>query len=170
MNRIDAIMNRRSTRKFQDRPVEREKLESILRAGMQAPSAKNTQCWRFLVVQEKDSLEAVSTMSPYSMCARNAKALIITMVDKSVDRFEMGLWIQDLSAANENMLTQIEAEGLGGTWLGMYPFPERVQALTEYFQLPSDVMPFSVIALGYKAKEKEPEDRYDPSKVHWEAY
>ncbi len=170
MNYQPYIMNRRSIRKFQDRPVEREKLEAILRAAMQAPSAKNSQCWRFLVVQKPEALEAVSKMSPYSMCAKNAKALIITLTDKRIDRFDLGIWVQDLSAANQNMLTQIEAEGLGATWLGMYPFPERIQALKDYFQLPDEVMPFSVIALGYKAREKEPEDRYDPEKVHWETY
>ena len=170
MNRIEPIMNRRSIRKFEDRPVEKEKLESILHAAMQAPSAKNSQCWRFLVVQRPEALLAVSKMSPYSMCAKNAKALIITLADRRIEGFELGIWIQDLAAANQNMLTQIEAEGLGATWLGMYLFPERIQALTEYFHLPDEVMPFSVIALGYKAKEKQPEDRYDPTKVHWETY
>ena len=170
MNRIDPIMNRRSIRKFLETPVEHEKLESVLRAAMQAPTAKNTQCWQFLVVEDRADREAVSKMSPFGMCAKNAAALIIPMVSSTVSDFWLGCWVQDLSAACQNMLTQIEAEGLGATWLGIYPFPERVFALKEYFHLPEDVVPFSVIALGYKAKEKPFEDRYDPAKVHWGNY
>jgi nitroreductase len=170
MNRIAPMMNRRSIRKFQDRPVEHEKIESILRAAMQAPTAKNTQCWDFLVVERPEALEAVSKMSPYSMCAKNAKALIIPLVNfQRVDN-PLPIWIEDLAAATQNALIQIEAEGLGATWLGIYPYPERCQAVTEYFHLPDHVTPFAVIALGYKAREKEPEDRYDPEKVHWETF
>ncbi len=170
MNYIPYIMERRSIRKFQDKPVEKEKLEAILRAAMQAPTAKDGRPWQFLVVQSREAMEAVAQMSPYAMCAKNAAALIITLVETGVDRFDQGLWIQDLGAANQNILTQIEAEGLGGTWLGMYPFPERISALVEYFHLPETVLPFSAIALGYKAKEKPADLRYNPAKVHWEQY
>ncbi len=167
MNRIDAIMNRRSIRKFEDRPVEHEKLESLLRAAMQAPTAKNTQCWEFLVIEDPKDKEAVSTMSPYAMCAKNAAALILVM--GSYERIDhvLPIWVQDLAAATQNILTQAEAEGLGATWLGMYPFEERIEALRGYFNMDETLIPFAVVALGYKAKEKEPEDRYDPKKVHW---
>ncbi len=170
MNRIDAIMNRRSIRKFQDRPVEREKLESLLRAAMQAPSAKNTQCWEFLVIQKPEAKEAVSKMSPYAMCAQNAAALILVMGNYQRIDHVLPIWVQDLAAATENILIQAEAEGLGATWLGMYPFEERTNALSAYFDLDETLIPFAVVALGYKAKEKEPEDRYDLKKVHWEVY
>ena len=167
MNRIEPMMNRRSIRKFEERPVEHEKLEALLRAAMQAPSAKNTQCWEFLVIEDPKDKEAVSTMSPYAMCAKNAAALILVM--GSYERIDhvLPIWTQDLSAATENILIQAEAEGLGATWLGMYPFEERIAALREYFHLGETLVPFAVVALGYKAKEKEPEDRYDPKKVHW---
>ncbi len=170
MNYQPCIMERRSIRKFDARPVARETLESILRAAMQAPTAKDSRCWQFMVVQQEESKKAVATMSPFAMCAQNAAALIITLVDKNLEHFEDGWWIQDLSAANQNMLTQIEAEGMGATWLGMYPLKERTEALSAYFHLPENIQPFSVIALGYKAKVKPAEDRYDPEKVHWEKY
>jgi nitroreductase len=168
MNRIDAMMNRRSIRKFTDQPVEREKIQSLLRAAMQAPSAKNTQCWEFLVIEKAESKEAVSKMSPYAMCAKNAAALILVMGNYERIDHVLPIWAQDLSAATQNILIQAEAEGLGATWLGMYPFEERIEALRDYFDLGEMVIPFSVVALGYKATEKEPEDRYDPEKVHWE--
>ncbi|MBR1781884.1 MAG: nitroreductase family protein [Oscillospiraceae bacterium] len=168
--RIDAIMNRRSIRRFAPRPVEREKLEAILRAAMQAPSGKNSQCWEFLVLEDRGDMDAVSTMSPYAQCARNAQAMIVVLGQRERIDPDVPIWIQDLSAATMNALTQIEAEGLGATWLCMYPFPERCAAMRDYFRLPDRVIPFCAIALGYKLQEKAPEDRYDPDRVHWGAY
>ena len=167
---MDSIWKRRSIRKFEDRPVEREKLERILRAGMQSPTAKDSRCWEFLVVTGPEARQAVSEMSEYAMCAAKAAALIIPLANlQRVDPAE-DWWVQDLAAATQTMLLQIEEEGLGATWLGMYPRKARTGALRAYFQLPEHIMPFAVIALGYKAREKEPEDRWDPEKVHWERY
>jgi nitroreductase len=167
---LDSIMNRRSIRKFEDRPVEREKLESILRAAMQSPTAKDSRCWEFLVVTDREDCEAVSKMSEFAMCAAKAPALIIPMVNLDQADREEGWWVEDLSAATQTMLIQIEAEGLGATWLGMYPRKSRTDALSSYFQLPEHILPFAVIALGYKAKEKPSEDRWDPEKVHWGSF
>lgn len=167
---MDSIWKRRSIRKFEDRPVEREKLERILRAGMQSPTAKDSRCWEFLVVTGPEARQAVSEMSEYAMCAAKAAALIIPLANlQRVDPAE-DWWVQDLAAATQTMLLQIEEEGLGATWLGMYPRKARTDALRAYFQLPEHIMPFAVIALGYKAREKEPEERWDPEKVHWERY
>ena len=167
MNRLSAIMDRRSIRKFQDRPVEREKLEAILRAAMQAPSGKNSQCWEFLVIEDEKDRLAVTEMSPFAQCAKNARALILVMVNRDRADPDVPVWIQDLAAASMNMLTQAELEGLGATWLGMYPFQERLDAARAYFRLPENLDVFSVIALGYKLAEKPAQDRYDPEKVHW---
>ena len=167
MNRLNAIMDRRSTRRFEERPVEKEKLEAILRAAMQSPTGKNSQCWEFLVIEDEKDRLAVTTMSPFAQCAKNAPALILVMC--SMDRADpdVDVWVQDLAAASMTMLIQAELEGLGATWLGMYPFQERLDAARAYFRLPGHLVPFSVIALGYKQKEKPSEDRYDPAKVHW---
>lgn len=170
MNRLDAIMNRRSIRRFTGRPVEKEKLESLLRAAMQAPTGKNSQCWEFLVVEDRAAMEAVSAMSPYAMCAKNGAALIIVLANMDRGDREVPIWVQDVSAATMNLLTQAELEGLGATWLCMYPFPERCRAMTEYFRLPEHIVPFAAVVVGYKAQEKVPEDRYDPAKVHWERF
>ena len=168
MNRLSAIMDRRSIRKFENRPVEREKIESVLRAAMQSPTGKNSQCWEFLVIQDEADRIAVSGMSPFGQCAKNAKALILVMANMERADPDVPVWIQDLAAASMTMLTQAELEGLGATWLGMYPFPERLDAIRAYFHLPETLVPFSVIALGYKLSPKPSEDRYDPQKVHWE--
>lgn len=160
-------MDRRSIRRFEDRPVEREKVEAVLRAAMQSPSGKNSQCWEFLVIEDETDRIAVTQMSPFAQCAKNAKALILVMVNADRADPNVPVWIQDLSAASMSMLIQAELEGLGATWLGMYPFQERLDAAREYFGLPEHLTPFSIIAMGYKQKEKPAEDRYDPDKVHW---
>ncbi len=167
MNRLNAIMERRSIRKFEDRPVEREKIEAVLRAAMQCPTGKNSQCWEFLVIEDGADRLALSGMSPFAQCAKNAPAVILTMCNMDRADPAVDVWVQDLAAASMTMLTQAELEGLGATWLGMYPFQERLDAVRAYFGLPESLIPFSAIALGYKLKEKPPEDRFDPQKVHW---
>ena len=166
----DIIMNRRSTRKFEDRPVEHEKLEAIVRGAMQAPTAKNTQCWEFMVVTEPESKAAISKMSPFAMCAENAPALIIPMVNfDRVDSADIW-WVEDLSAASMTVIYMAESLGLGATWLGMYPLEERTTKMREYFELPDNIMPFAVIPVGYKQRVKEFEDRFDAAKLHWERF
>ena len=167
MNRLNAIMDRRSIRRFQDRPVEREKIEAVLRAAMQSPTGKNSQCWEFLVLENEADRVALSGMSPFGQCAKNAPAVILTMCNMDRADPAVDVWVQDLSAACMTMLTQAELEGLGATWLGMYPFQERLDAIRAWFALPERYIPFSAIALGYKLKEKPPEDRFDPAKIHW---
>ena len=167
MNRLSAIMDRRSIRKFEDRPVEREKLEAVMRAAMQCPTGKNSQCWEFLVIEDADDRLALSGMSPFGQCAKNAPAVILTMCNMERADPAVDVWVQDLAAATMTMLTQAELEGLGATWLGMYPFPERLDAIRAYFGLPESLIPFAAVALGYKLREKPPEDRFDPSKIHW---
>ena len=167
MNRLSAIMDRRSIRKFEDRPVEHDKIEAVLRAAMQCPTGKNSQCWEFLVIEDPSDRLALSGMSPFGQCAKNAPVVILTMCSMERADPEVSVWVQDLAAASMTMLTQAELEGLGATWLGMYPFQERLDAVRAYFHLPEHLIPFSAIAMGYKLKEKPSEDRYDPAKVHW---
>ena len=167
MNRLSAIMDRRSIRKFEPRPVEREKLEAVLRAAMQSPTGKDSRCWEFLVIEDEADRAALSGMSPFGQCAKNAPAVILTMCNMDRADPAVDVWVQDLAAASMTMLTQAELEGLGATWLGMYPFRERLDAIRAYFRLPDNLIPFSAIALGYRLRPKPPEDRFDPAKIHW---
>lgn len=167
---MSTIMNRHSVRTFTDQPVEPEKLEQILRAGMQAPSAHNTQPWEFLVVTDEKDRKAVAGMSPYAKMAEKAPMLIIVCGNR-----EKGLedsdgncwWPEDLAACTENMLLQIVEEGLGGVWLGFYPRKDRVQSVKDYFGLPDHIVPFSVVVLGHGTAENTGTDRFDPAKIHY---
>lgn len=161
----NAIFKRRSIRRFEDRPVEPDKVERILRAGMQAPSAHNKQPWEFLVLTDSDKRNAVSKMSPYSGMVAYAPVTIVVVgcPDEMTEKYLP----QDLGACTENILLQIAVEGLGGCWMGFYPDMERVRMVKEYFNLPDNTVPFSVIALGYSPNKNVFVDRYDESKVHY---
>lgn len=164
----NVIFTRRSIRRFLDKPIEHEKLERILKAGMQAPSAHNKQPWEFLVITEQDKKDAVSKMSPWAGMA--AKAPVTIIVLGRTDS-EMVRWIQqDLSACTQNILLQIAQEGLGGCWMGFYPDEERIAVCRKYFNLPENIVPFSVIALGYSEDENRFVDRSDMTKVHYNKY
>lgn len=167
---MNSIFYRRSIRNFTDKDVECEKIERILRAAMQAPSAHNFQPWEFIVVESEDKKNEISMMSPYATPAKKAKISIVILGNtKLVERDNM--WLQqDLGAAVQNMLLQIVEEGLGGVWLGFYPEIERVEKIKKYFNLPEHIIPFGVVALGYSDEENKFVDKYDETKVHCERY
>lgn len=167
---MDAIMNRRSIRKFLDRPVPDDIQERLLRAAMQSPTGCDAQDWEFLVITDPDTRAAVSQASPYTVCARNAPLLILPLVNLNRIAEDSLLWTCDLSAACQTLLIAAEAEGLGAVWLAAYPHTERVEHLTKLFALPDNIVPFAVIAIGYKAQEKAFVDRYDPEKIHRERF
>jgi nitroreductase len=168
-----VIFRRRSVRHFLPAPVEPEKLDRIVRAGFEAPSAHNRRPWEFVIITAGEDRRAIAAMSPYAGMLPEAAAAIVPCVNLKLG--EPGdsrsvWWVQDLSAATENILLQISEEGLGGVWLGWYPDEERVKALSGYLGLPSHIVPFSVVALGYPAKSLPAGDRFDPSRVHYGAY
>ena len=167
---MDAIMNRRATRKFQDKPVEKEKVEGLLRAAMQSPTGHDAQDWEFLVVTDGETRLKVSEMSPFTVCAKNAPLLIITMANLERAVKEEPLWQCDMGAVCQTLLIQAEDEGLGGTWLACYPHEGRMAYLRELFSLPEHIVPYSVMALGYKQYIKPMVDRFDPKKIHWEKF
>lgn len=162
----NVIFKRRSIRRFENKPVEPEKIERILKAGMQAPSAHNLQPWEFLVVSDTEKREAVSKMSPWAGMVAKAPVTII-VVGHQENKDMLKYLPQDLGACTENILLQIAEEGLGGCWMGFYPDEDRVESVRKYFSMPDDRIPFSVIALGYSSDENRFVDRSDMSRVHY---
>lgn len=169
MNVIDAINKRRSIRKFEDKPVEKEKIDLLLRAAMQAPSAVNEQPWEFIVVEDKDTLEKLSHAHDYAMAMKNGTLAILVLSNKNYFAID-SLWQQDLSAASENMLLEAVELGLGATWMAIAPIEDRVAYIRDLFNLPENVIPFNMIAFGYPTKEKDFDDRFKADRVHYEKY
>ena len=167
---MNPIFKRRSIRKFSDDEVSINQVKNLIKAGMQAPSAFNSQPWEFLIVSDKKDLEAVSKMSRFAKPAKRAQKLIIVLGNTKKFRLVKDMIQQDLSACTQNILLQAVVDGLAGVWLGFYPREDRVNALREYFDIPDHIIPFSVIAIGYPKDEKDPKSRYDESKIHLDKY
>lgn len=167
---MNSIFTRRSIRNFLDKEVEQEKIEKILRVGMQAPSAWNFMPWEFIVVRDKDILNKISKMSPYAIPAANSNVAIIALANTKLVEKD-NLWFQqDLAACIENMSLQATEENLGSVWLGFYPEKNRVNLIKEFFELPEHIIPFAVVALGYSNSKNIFVDKFDSSKISYEKY
>ena len=168
---MNIIFKRRSVRQFKNKKIESEKVEMLLRAAMEAPSAINQQPWEFLVVTNKDSLKKLSKMSPYSAMVEKAPLAIVVLTNTSVMKAP-NLWQQDAAAATENILLQAVELELGAVWLGVGTIKEREDYIKKMFDLPENITPFNVIAIGYPEHENANKfiNRYDEKKVHFEKY
>ena len=162
---MNAIYRRVSIRKYQDRPVEREKIEAILRAAMQAPSAANQQPWEFFVVTDRETLKKLSGASPYAWMAKDAPAAIVSAYRTDCARREYA--DIDMSIAMENLWLETDEQGLGGVWLGIAPVEERMKAVEKAIGMPERLRAFAVFPFGYPAEEKKQQDRFDPGRIHW---
>ena len=165
MDAIDAILTRRSIRKFTNEPVTDEQVETLLKAAMYAPSAGNQQPWHFIVVQDRAILDSVPDIHPYTMMIKQAPLAVIVCGDLQKEMYE-GYWVQDCSAATENLLLAAHAMGLGAVWCGIFPRGERVEGIIKMFNLPDKVLPLCVIPIGWPAEEKGDPERMDPSRIH----
>ena len=162
---MNSIFHRISVRKYQDRTVEKEKIEQILRAAMQAPSATNQQPWEFYVVTDREKIKELSKCSPYSRCAAKAPVVLVPCMKTEGLRLpEMAL--VDLSAATENMLLEITAQGLGGVWLGVAPVEERMNHVESVLGIGGGLRAFAMIPVGYPAEERPREERYFEDRIH----
>lgn len=160
----DVIFKRRSIRKYTQEPVSPEDIEYILRAAMAAPSARNLQPWHFIVIEDRELLNKIPDIQPYTKMLYEAPLAIVVCGDKKVSE---NYWVQDCSAATQNILLAATSRGLGSVWCGIYPRETRYQALMELLDLPEHIIPLNVIAIGHPAEEKPPANRYDKSKVHY---
>lgn len=161
---VQTIIDRRSIRKYQERPVLGETVNLLLQAAMSAPSANNQQPWHFIVVTEPKLLEQLSKCNGgYTMLNKAPLAIVVCGEPKlaSLPHF----WPLDCAAATQNILLAAHAEGLGSVWLGAYPAEEHVAYIRQTLRIPSGIIPFSVIALGYPAEIRGVADRFRPERI-----
>ena len=169
MDVFAAIHGRRSIRRYTDQPIPEDVIEELLRAAMAAPSAGNQQPWQFVVIDDRETLNAIPRFHPYSAMLKEAPLAIAICGDLREERYE-GYWVQDCSAATQNLLLAAHGKGLGAVWLGIHPIEERVTGTRELLGLPAETIPLAVVAIGYPAEQKGAEDRYSPSRVHRNRY
>ena len=162
---MKEIFHRTSIRKYQQKPVEDEKLELILKAAMAAPSAKNGQPWEFYLVTDKKKIEELSKTSPYASFTKDAAAMIVPCYRKECAVPE---YVQiDMSNATENILLAVDSLGLGACWIGTCPQEERMTAVEKALGIPSELRAFSIVSIGYPAEEKTQQDRFDKNRIHY---
>jgi len=169
MDAMDAILSRRSIRQYTSQPVPEEMVKVLLEAGMSAPSAGNQQPWRFVVLTDREMLDAITTFHPYSGMLKEAPLAILVCGDLEVEQHE-GFWVQDCSAATENILLAAHAHGLGAVWLGVHPVPDLVAQMRELVGAPEQVVPLCLISIGHPAEQKPRADRYEEERVHRERW
>ncbi|SKA77811.1 Nitroreductase [Caloramator quimbayensis] len=166
---MDAIFNRKSIRKYKDIKVSDEIVNYLLKAAMQAPSAGNEQPWEFIVLRDKDVMKKITQVHPYSKMLLEADVAIVVCGDESKEVYK-GFWVQDCSAATENILIAAEDKGLGAVWLGVYPHMDRAEAIKEILNLPESVIPLSIIPVGYPDEQKKAADRFNKERIHYDRW
>ncbi len=163
---MNSIYHRVSIRKYLDKPVEKEKIEALLRAAMQAPSAGNQQPWEFYVITDRTKLEELSKVSPYAGMTKDAPLAIVSAYRKDC-RIPSYAQI-DLSISMENLWLETDAQGLGGVWLGIAPIENHMKAVEEIVGMPDTLRAFAIFPFGYPAEERAQQDRFDPERIHWQ--
>lgn len=167
----ENIMNRRSVRNFTGEPISGEHEKLLLKAGLCAPSAKNSRPWQFIIVKDKERLLTLSAIRKYWGPAAGAAAVIVVCGNtRDYKGSDLSFIIQDCSAAAENILVAAEGLGLGGVWMGCYPTEEGINGLRSLLNIPASVTPACVLALGHPASHPAPHDEWDEGKIHYETY
>lgn len=169
---LECILTRTSVRQYQpDRTISRDTVETLLRAAMSAPTAVNKQPWAFIALDDRAALDSLAQVLPYARMLTKAPLAIVTCGDlsKAIDGedADKGFWIQDVSAATENLLLAAHAMGLGAVWTGVYPDAERVKDVQERLDLPANVIPLAVVPVGYPTGPQKPKEKWEPANVHF---
>lgn len=169
---IDTILTRRSIRRYTSEKVSRDQLETLVKAGMAAPTSKDTRHLCFVVIDDPAVAAKVTEGLPYAKMILTARHAIIVCSDlsRAYGGEEVPYWIQDSSAAAQNILLAAHGLGLGACWTGVHPRPERVAFLRETLGIPENVMPLCAIAVGVPAGEDKPRDKFDPACLFWNAW
>jgi len=169
MELFDAIYTRRSIRRYSDQPIEKEKVDKILRAAMYAPSAVNKQPWHFIVFKNTISRQKIMEINKNSAMLAESQIAILICFDEKLQHDD-GYGVIDCSSATQNMLLASHALGLGACWVGIHPRIDRIEALIKIFKLPENIVPFAVIALGYPLEKKETPQRFKQDRIHYETW
>ena len=179
---LDVIMTRTSIRSYTGDEVTQEQLETILKAGMAAPTAMNGQPWRFVVVKDKETINNVFASGFRGEMFAKAGAVIVVCGQSTQMRKPFGqpdapeteqpnmFWYEDCSAAAENILLAAHALGLGAVWTAGYPAQERIAPIAEALGIPANVIPLCIIPVGVPAENPEPKDKWNPDNIHWDKW
>lgn len=160
---LSAIYNRKSVRSFiKDRPVSDEDVQALIKAGMSAPSGKDTRPWEFVIINDRAILDKMAEELPTAKMLSQAPMAIVVCGDT----IRSSYWYLDCSAATENILLAAEAMELGGVWTAAYPYRDRMATVIKHTNMPAQVLPLVVIPIGYPMGNHSVKDKYDEKKIH----
>ena len=165
MDAMTALYSRRSIRLYAQKLVPGYIIQDILRAAMCAPSAGNARPWHFIVLTDRSILDEIPKIHPFAAMVRQAHTAVLVCGDIELEKYK-GYWVLDCSAATQNILIAAHAKGLGAVWCGVYPSEDRVMNFEKLFSLPENIVPFSLVPIGFPAEEKQPLERFDASRIH----
>jgi nitroreductase len=156
------IFSRRSIREYTDEPVSEADIQSLLEAGMAAPSAANRKPWHFVAVTDRGILQRIAASPPYRRTIGSAPLAIVVCGDPAISDW----WVQDCTAATENILIAVAGLGLGAVWHGCLNREERERPVRQTLGIPEGIGLASVLAIGHPAEEKAARTQYDPDRAH----
>ena len=166
METMKAILTRRSIRKYKAKEITKEQVNEIIKAAMYAPSAFNNQPWQFIAVDKKEILDKIFKIIPHAEMLQQAAAAIIVCGDKNLEE-NINLIALNCSAATQNALLAIHDLGLGAVWVSAYPVEGTITGLKKLFNLPENIVPISILSIGYPDEEVTTEERFKPEKIHF---
>jgi len=166
---IEAIIKRRSIRRYTGKDVDNSSIEIMLKSAMYAPSARNEQPWHFIVIDSRELMDRIMKVHPYASMLSEASIAILICGDEKLE-LSKGYWPVDCAAATQNFLLAAHSLGLGAVWLGVYPRRERQDGIREIFKLPAHVHPFSLISVGFPAEKKAIPDRFKEERIRWNCW
>jgi nitroreductase len=163
MNAIELLKTRRSIRAYQPQPIPRDVLMDIVDCARMAPTAMNNQPWEFVIVTDPTVKQTIGQMISYSQFLATAPALIVVLCR------DMMCYLDDASAATQNLLLAAHAHGIGSCWIGAHkqPFSESLRKLVS---APAELIPVNIVTLGYPAENPAKEKRSLESMLHWERF
>lgn len=169
MDTIDIIKNRRSVRNFNDKKIDPKDIDTILQCGMCSPTARNQQGFRFIVVDDKEVLNEISKGIEHGKMCKDASHAIVVCYEIKDEVSEL-YWVQDASAVTQNILLSATALGIASVWVAVHPRPAKIEFVTKQFNLPKNIKPLSIVALGYKEEFLKELDRFDRNKIKYNSW
>jgi nitroreductase len=166
MDAIKAILTRRSVRKYKNKLISKNIIKKLIEIGMSSPSAGNEKPWHFIVIDDSQILKKIPEFHPHSNMLAQAACAIFICYDKNLEKHK-DMAIQDCSASTQTILIAANAYNIGSVWLGIYPRVERMKGMKSILNLPSNIIPFSLISLGYPDENKTGERRIDTKRIHY---
>lgn len=166
---LDLIMKRRSIRKYTSEKVSDKDISDILKAAMAAPSASNLRPCEFIVVRDEATKRKLAEVHPYARMCAQASCVIVVIGDKSNPK-----WIEDGSAATENMLLMASSLNLGTVWVDVrackYGGTDDETSVRKILDIPNSYGVLCMIPIGHPAEEKPSRTQYDPNKIHYDKF